>query len=41
MKENTAWSMDKFNDYINQNIRPDCPVEIEEDWVYNTFTVSI
>ncbi|XP_060575179.1 protein polyglycylase TTLL10-like isoform X2 [Ruditapes philippinarum] len=38
MKENTAWSMDKFNDYINQNIRPDCPVEIEEDWVYNTFT---
>lgn len=41
LKENTAWSMDKFNDYINEKVRPDCPVEIEEDWVYNTFTKSM
>ncbi|XP_045161705.2 probable beta-tubulin polyglutamylase isoform X2 [Mercenaria mercenaria] len=38
LKESTAWSMVKFNEYINQNVRPDCPVEIEEDWVFNTFT---
>ncbi|KAL4221444.1 Tubulin tyrosine ligase-like [Mactra antiquata] len=38
LKEDTAWSMDKFNDYVNEQVRPDCPVEIEEDWVYNTFT---
>ncbi|XP_045161699.2 protein polyglycylase TTLL10-like isoform X1 [Mercenaria mercenaria] len=38
LKENTAWTMDKFNEYINESVRPTCPVEIEEDWVYNTFT---
>ncbi|XP_060575183.1 probable beta-tubulin polyglutamylase isoform X1 [Ruditapes philippinarum] len=38
LKESTAWSMDRFNQYVNENVRPDCPVEIEEDWVYNTFT---
>ncbi|XP_052760654.1 protein polyglycylase TTLL10-like isoform X2 [Mya arenaria] len=38
LKEDTAWTMDKFNDYVNSDIRPDCPVEIEENWVYNTFT---
>ena len=31
--------MDKFNEYVNVNVRPECPVEIEEDWVHNTFTV--
>lgn len=40
LKEDTAWSMDKFNAYINEHVRPNCPVEIEEDWVYNSFTVS-
>ncbi|XP_052284509.1 uncharacterized protein LOC127880994 isoform X1 [Dreissena polymorpha] len=38
IKEDTAWTMDKFNDYVNEKVRPDCKVEIEEDWVYNTFT---
>ena len=31
--------MDKFNDYVNEDIRPNSKVEFEEDWVYNTFTV--
>ena len=33
--------MDKFNDYINEEIRPNSHVEFEEDWAYNTFTVGI
>ena len=32
--------MDRFNDYINNEIRPHSHVEFEEDWVFNTFTVS-
>jgi len=41
VKENTAWTMDKFNDYVNTHVRPDSPDKVEEDWVYNTFTVSL
>ncbi|XP_071110412.1 uncharacterized protein [Haliotis cracherodii] len=36
VKEDTAWSMDKFNDYINENVAPEKGVE--QDWVYNTLT---
>ncbi|XP_060074417.1 tubulin glycylase 3A-like [Ylistrum balloti] len=35
-KEDTAWSMDKFNDYVNQHIQPKSNIEL--DWVYNTLT---
>lgn len=36
VKEDTAWSMDKFNQYINENVAPH--KEMEQDWVYNTLT---
>ncbi|XP_067658882.1 uncharacterized protein [Haliotis asinina] len=36
VKEDTAWSMDKFNDYINEKVAPE--KGIEQDWVYNTLT---
>ncbi|XP_033764220.1 protein polyglycylase TTLL10-like isoform X2 [Pecten maximus] len=35
-KEDSAWSMDKFNDYVNQHIKSQA--NIEHDWVYNTLT---
>ena len=38
VKEDTAWSMDKFNQYVNEQVAPH--KEIEEDWVYNGLTVS-
>ena len=38
VKEDTAWSMDKFNQYFNEQVAPH--KEIEEDWVYNGLTVS-
>lgn len=37
-KEETAWSMDRFNDYINKHVAP--KKGLETDWVYNTLTVS-
>ncbi|XP_013402524.1 protein polyglycylase TTLL10 isoform X3 [Lingula anatina] len=36
VKEDTAWSMDKFNDYINENVAPH--KDLEQNWVYTTFT---
>ena len=38
-KETTAWSMDRFNDYINENFAED--KGIEKDWVYSTFTTKM
>ena len=38
LKEDTAWSMDKFNKYINEKVASD--KGIEKDWVYNSLTVS-
>ena len=37
MKEDTAWSMAQFNEYVNKNIAPG--QGLEQDWVYNTLTV--
>ena len=37
VKEDTAWSMDKFNEYINENLMAD--KGLEENWAYNTLTV--
>ena len=37
-KEETAWSMDRFNDYINKHVAP--KKNLEQDWVYNTLTVD-
>lgn len=37
-KEDTVWSMDKFNDYLNKTISAE--KGIEENWVYNILTVS-
>ena len=39
-KEDTCWSMEKFNDYINENVKPNYE-SMETDWVYNTLTVSL
>ncbi|KAK7469563.1 hypothetical protein BaRGS_00036411, partial [Batillaria attramentaria] len=36
VKEDTAWSMEKFNDYINKNFADEKGTE--QDWVFNTFT---
>ena len=38
VKEDTAWSMDKFNDYINENVAPD--KGLPQDWVYGHLDVS-
>ena len=37
-KESTAWSMDKFNEYVNEHIAP--VKKLENHWVYKTLTVS-
>ena len=37
-KEETAWSMDRFNDYINKHVAP--VKNLESDWAYNTLTVD-
>lgn len=39
MKEETVWSMEKFNDYFNEKIAP--KAEVEQDWVKITMTVGI
>ncbi|XP_055958302.1 protein polyglycylase TTLL10 isoform X2 [Patella vulgata] len=36
VKEDTAWSMDKFNDYINEKVAPE--KNLEPDFVYNYLT---
>ncbi|KAK3105402.1 hypothetical protein FSP39_024394 [Pinctada imbricata] len=36
VKEDTAWSMDKFNQYINENLM--AAKGLEENWVYNSLT---
>ena len=38
-KEETAWSMDRFNDYINKHVAP--VKNLESDWAYNTLTVGL
>jgi len=38
VKEDTAWSMDKFNDYINENVARD--KGLPQDWVYGHLDVS-
>ena len=36
--EDTVWSMDKFNDYINTYVAPHRG--LPQDWVYTVFSVS-
>nr|XP_006823794.1 PREDICTED: centriolin-like [Saccoglossus kowalevskii] len=36
MKEETAWSMDKFNDYVNENLAEE--KGLPENWIYGFFT---
>ena len=38
-KENTVWSMDRLNDYINLQVAPH--KNLEHDWVFNGLTVGI
>ncbi|KAI0238489.1 Protein polyglycylase TTLL10 [Lamellibrachia satsuma] len=35
-KENTVWSMDRLNDYINRQVAPH--KNLETDWVFNSLT---
>jgi hypothetical protein len=37
VKEETAWSMDRFNEYINEKVAPQ--KGLEKDWVYGHLTV--
>jgi hypothetical protein len=37
VKEDTAWNMQKFNEYVNHHYRE--AKGLEEDWVFNSFTV--
>ena len=37
VKEETAWSMDRFNDYINENVAPN--KDLPQDWVYGHLDV--
>lgn len=39
VKEDTAWNMDKFNEYINSHYS--AQMGIEENWTFNTLTVSV
>ena len=41
VKQELIWSMDSFNDYLNEHILPKSHIGFERDWVYKTFTVSI
>ena len=38
IKEDTVWTMDKFNDYVNDTFASS--KNLESNWVYNTLTVS-
>ena len=37
-KEDTVWSMDRFNVYFNEHIAP--KKKVDQDWVYTTLTVT-
>jgi len=37
MKEDTVWSMEKFNQYVNETVEEE--KGIETDWVLNHFEV--
>jgi len=37
VKEETAWSMDRLNDYINENVAPH--KALPQDWVYGHLDV--
>ncbi|KAK3594973.1 hypothetical protein CHS0354_019895 [Potamilus streckersoni] len=39
VKEDTAWSMDKFNEYINEHYMEE--KGLEKDWAYNTLTKTM
>lgn len=39
VKEETTWSMEKFNQYINDTLATNNNNNIEQDWVFNTLTV--
>lgn len=38
-KEDTVWSMDKLNDYLNETVAAEQDIEL--DWVYSVLTVSV
>jgi len=38
VKEETAWSMDRFNDYLNETVAP--TKDLPQDWVYGHLDVS-
>jgi len=37
LKEETAWNMDQFNDYINESVAP--VKGLPQDWVYEHLDV--
>ena len=39
LKEDTVWSMDRFNDYVNENFQE--KYELPEDWVHIVLKVSM
>ena len=38
VKEDTVWSMDRFNDFVNDNFAQ--PKNLPEDWVHTVLRVS-
>ena len=38
-KDNTVWSMEKLNEYINEKVAPE--KGLDKDWCFNILTVSI
>jgi len=38
VKEDTVWSMDRFNDYVNENFVES--KNLPEDWVHSVLRVS-
>lgn len=38
MKEDTVWSMDRFNDFVNDNFS--ASKNLPEDWVHTVLRVS-
>jgi len=38
VKEETAWSMDRLNEYINENVAPN--KGLPQDWVFGHLDVS-
>ncbi len=39
IKEDTTWTMDQFNDYINEEVAP--KKGLPRNWVMNEFTVCL